>query len=127
MVENNNDLGTSAYSVVTNPDFISRVVVENDIHFLYDHAHALISAFNNQIPFLDYFHKLPLERTKQVHLSQPSFENQIAKDSHDLPTSEQVNFCIDQLDATAIAYTVEFYKSLADLQTCLDKLKVVLN
>ena len=43
MVENNNDLGTSAYSVVTNPDFISRVVVENDI-LLYDHAHALISA-----------------------------------------------------------------------------------
>ena len=31
MVENNNDLATSAYFVVTNPNFISRVVFEKDI------------------------------------------------------------------------------------------------
>ena len=126
MVENNNDLGTSAYCTVTDPNFISRLVFENDIFFLYDHAHAMISAFNRQIPFLDYFRELPIEKTKQVHLSQPSFKNNIAKDSHDLPTLDQLNFCVENLDKNNIAYTVEFYKSLDELESFLDRLKGLL-
>ncbi|OUU28446.1 MAG: hypothetical protein CBB97_04490 [Candidatus Endolissoclinum sp. TMED37] len=126
MVENNNDLGTSAYCTVTDPNFISRIVFENDIFFLYDHAHAMISAFSRQIPFLDYFHELPIEKTKQVHLSQPSFKNNIAKDSHNLPTLDQLNFCVENLDKNNIAYTVEFYKSLDELETFLDRLKGLL-
>ena len=126
MVENNNDLGTTAYSIVTDPNFIRRIVFENDIYFLYDHAHAMISAFNKKLPFLNYFNKLPLERTKQIHLSNPSFKNNVAKDSHNLPTLKQVKFCVKQLEKTAIAYTVEFYKSLDDLEMFPAKLKVIL-
>lgn len=123
LVENNNDLGSSAYDIVTDPGFISRIVLENDINFLYDHAHAMISAFNRRTPLNTYVDNLPNQKLLQIHLSEPSFSNDMAIDSHNPPSMKQLEFCMSRFKNKAIYFTVEFYKSLTELETCIRTLQ----
>ena len=125
LLENNNDLGSDAYDIVTNPNFIKKLVLDNDIHFLYDHGHAMISSFNQNISLQEYFDKLPISRVQQVHLSEPTFLNNIAKDSHLAPSSSQIKFCIKNFGSLIQGYTIEFYKSLSGLEDSLNELKVM--
>ena len=77
MVENNNDLGSEAYNFVTDPEFISKVVNDNNIYFLYDHAHAQISAWNQKINFDRYIKNFLLTKyfkfTSVSQISQMDF------------------------------------------------------
>ena len=123
LLENNNDLGSGAYDIVTDPDFISTVVLENDIHFLYDHAHAMISAYNQRIPLHDYVDNLPTSKLLQIHFSEPTFLESKAMDTHDLPSVEQLEFCKSRFKKSAQYLTVEFYKSLAELESCIHGLR----
>lgn len=123
LVENNNDLGSNAYDIVTDAGFISRIVLENDIHFLYDHAHAMISAYNKKTSLNNYVNKLPIHKLLQIHLSEPSFSKNKAIDSHNLPSTEQLEFCMSRFKNRAKFFTVEFYKSLTELESCLRKLR----
>ena len=127
MVENNNDLGSDAYQIVTEPDFITEVVNENEIYLLYDHAHALISAYNQNMSFMSYFSRLPLNKVMQVHFSEPTFLSGVARDSHNFPTREQFDFCSTKFKGCAQYYTIEFYKSLPKLEQGLRILKEMLN
>ena len=123
LVENNNDLGSEAYKTVTDPKFISKIVLGTDIHFLYDHAHAMISAYNQRISLDEYVDNLPTQRLLQIHFSEPAFIEGKAIDFHDMPSSEQLEFCKFRFQNIAQYLTVEFYKSLTDLQFCLRNLK----
>ena len=68
-VENNNFFNTGAYEHVTSPDFISEIVSNSNIDFLFDVSHALITSYNTNVSFEDYFLKLPLKKISQIHLS----------------------------------------------------------
>tara|TARA_B100000767_G_scaffold210332_1_gene197360 strand:+ start:1148 stop:1909 length:762 start_codon:yes stop_codon:yes gene_type:complete len=119
MLENNNDLGTEAYHTVTQPEFINQIIKENNIHFLYDHAHALISSFNQKRNFNEYFKSLPLDKVMQVHFSEPTFIDGLAVDAHNLPSAKQFEFCIEHITNSIRFYTIEFYQSLSSLKTGL--------
>ncbi|MFH0753776.1 MAG: DUF692 family multinuclear iron-containing protein, partial [Candidatus Omnitrophota bacterium] len=53
-VENNNYFLTPAYAHVAEPSFIASVVRDNGIHFLFDVAHAHISAHNMRMSYDTY-------------------------------------------------------------------------
>lgn len=127
-LENNNDLKTEAYDYVTDPDFISEIVVTNDIRFLYDIAHAKISSFNQNTTFENYAKKLPLHKLSQVHISKPGFtpENEIV-DAHELPGQEEIQEVILLLEKYKIEYlTIEYYKDTANLLQLLSSVKQIM-
>lgn len=123
LIENNNDLGEDTYKTVTDPDFITEITILNDIFFLYDHAHAKISAHNQKISFNDYFHRLPINKVKQVHLSKPIINKFETIDAHLPPDLNQIKFCISKFSNLDVFFTIEYYKSLNILNKKLDLLK----
>ena len=123
MVENNNDLGSDAYEIVTDAKFLNKLVTINKINFLYDHAHAIISAYNKNMEFNDYFSDLPTSEIRQIHLSEPSFHKGVAYDSHLAPSNAQIKFCLNKFKQVDIIYTIEFYESLHNLEISLKTLK----
>ena len=86
-VENNNYYKTEAYDYVTDPDFISSIVYDNDINFLFDISHARISAYNSGVDYCEYLLKLPLNRVNQIHISKEDVDsNGEVFDAHELPS-----------------------------------------
>lgn len=126
-VENNNFLLSSAYKIVTNPDFISKVVNKNKIFFLLDIAHAEISSFNYKISFQKYFNKLPMNKAIQLHLCRPLIGKNLAMDKHYLPRSSNINKCIKIInDFQNIRYlTLEYYRNKKKLINCLKQLNMI--
>ena len=61
-IENNNFYPTDAYRDVTDAKFISEIVSENNIKFLFDIAHAKVTCFNKNINFERYKSNLPMDR-----------------------------------------------------------------
>ena len=53
-VENNNHYNTEAYDYITSPKFISQIVNDNKINFLFDIAHAKISSHNMSLSYEEY-------------------------------------------------------------------------
>lgn len=85
-VENNNYYPTEAYQEVTDADFISRIVKDNDLMFLFDLAHARITAHNKGLNYEDYLAGLPLSRMIQIHVSKHRVNDKnLAVDAHVLP------------------------------------------
>lgn len=109
-IENNNYFPAPQYDIVTDADFISQIVYDNDIHFLFDKAHAEITIHNRGLS--EY--KLPMERCIQVHLSKPGYQRgeYIKEDLHDLPDYEE-------FDAEYV--TIEYYKDNFKLMEFLKK------
>ena len=83
----------------------------------------MISAYNQRTSLDKYVGNLPTQRLLQIHFSEPAFIGGKAIDTHDMPSSEQLEFCKFRFKNTAQYLTVEFYKSLTDLQFCLRNLK----
>lgn len=82
-VENNNYYPTAAYLHITDPQFIRDVVYENDIYFLFDIAHAKVSAHNTKMNYRNYIKGLPLERMIQIHICRyEKTEENLAYDAH---------------------------------------------
>lgn len=128
-LENNNYLNTSAYEIVTEPDFISKLVEKNEIYFLFDLAHARITAINKKINFQNYFSSLPMSKTIQLHICEYSIDKiGFAQDSHDEPnekTYENIKKIVDT--NKSIKYmTLEYYKDINKLINNLKKLNNLL-
>ncbi len=51
------------------PEYISKIIYENDCGFLFDFGHARAAADYLEIPFSEYVKRLPLDRLIEVHLS----------------------------------------------------------
>ena len=125
-VENNNYFKTEAYDYVCEPSFINSIVMTNNIFFLFDIAHAKISAHNMNISQNDYKYNLPLSKTIQVHIAKPGFnlKNEIF-DKHDLPTENEITESLNlKNEFCSIEYfTVEYYKNTDKLIKFLNLLK----
>jgi uncharacterized protein (UPF0276 family) len=110
-VENNNWLESDAYQWVTDGDFISDITREADVSFLFDYAHAWITASRRQISFNQYMRELPMERVIQVHLSKCSEVDGMYVDSHDTILKADLNEIWEVVkDLSAKYFTIEYYQ-----------------
>lgn len=124
-IENNNFYSTEAYKYITEPEFISSIVYDNDIEFLFDIAHAKITAHNKNICYKEYLNKLPIDRITQLHICRHSIKkNNLAYDAHNYPGEEEFKEVKNLINEFNIQYlTIEFYKNLEILITSLKKLR----
>ena len=133
LIENNNYYPTKAYDIIANPNFISEIVYDNDIWFLFDQAHAEISAHNLKIEYEDYIQNLPLDRCKQIHLCKMGYNTSLysknfylAEDYHLAPEFEEFQKTLKIIkEYPLIEYlTIEYYK---DINGLLNSIKTAKN
>lgn len=116
-LENNNFYNTDAYLTVTDPKFLSEIIIKNNIFLLLDIAHAKITSINNNLNFEDYLYNLPLSKVIQVHLCRHQIKNGVAIDSHFKPSLSNIQFTLELLNKFKnIKYiTIEYYKNIDNL------------
>lgn len=128
-IENNNFYPTPAYQFITDPAFISEIVLENNIYFLYDIAHAKISSYNQGITYEAYKNRLPLNNAVQLHICKSGVNKEMAYDAHFMPDEEEwveVSSLLDNYKN--IQYlTVEYYRDLDGLIDSLKHLKRIIS
>jgi len=123
-IENNNYYSTAAYDIITDGCFITNLVVENDVMFLFDVAHAYVTSHNRKLDFEEYVSGLPLDRARQIHLCKHSYDSDgMAFDAHDLPDSVLIDYALSLVHEFNVKYlTIEYYQdigALVDLLMCL--------
>jgi len=126
-IENNNYYPTDAYKYITNPEFISKVVYENDINFLFDIAHAKVTCYNQDINFEKYKNSLPLDKMIQIHICSYAIDKDkgMAFDAHNYPDDEEL-LNVKKLitNYKDIKYlTVEYYRDIENLEKSLKEVK----
>ena len=124
-LENNNYYPTPAYDLVTDGSFVTKLVEQNNIYLLLDIAHAMVTAHNKKIEYLDYIDTLPLEKLIQLHICQPVLPvGEIAQDTHDDPTPEMLDEIIRLIKLfPQVEYlTVEYYKDKYILTEAINEL-----
>jgi uncharacterized protein (UPF0276 family)/ribosomal protein S18 acetylase RimI-like enzyme len=125
LLENNNHLGTEAYEIVTDPAFIDTVVRRAGADFLFDVAHAKISAETTGTPVEEYITSLPLDRCRQVHLSRHRQTSSGPVDAHTF-LSEFDWAYFDEIQETLpnLAYvTLEYYADETVLTDQLERMQ----
>ncbi len=75
---------SGCYEYVCEPEFIKKIIIQNQVGMLLDLAHAKVTAFNKKIDFYNYLFQLPLDRIKQIHMSKSKIKNGLAIDSHNI-------------------------------------------
>lgn len=122
-VENNNYFSTPAYDLISDGEFISELVEDNHINFVFDVAHAMITAHNKKIVYAEYCHSLPLSACVQIHISGYKIDDQgIAYDAHELPDETILGKAQALIDHYPVRYlTIEYYKDKAKLLQLLAK------
>lgn len=129
-LENNNYYPTEAYQYVTDGDFLSQLICDNDILFLFDIAHAKITAHNKNLDYEDYKSGLPLDKTVQIHISRFATDgNNLAFDAHNLPEEKDWQEVRDIVSSNrGIEYlTVEYYKDTVNLAKALRKAREIIS
>lgn len=111
-VENNNYYPTPAYDYITDCDFLTQIVEQNNIYFLLDVAHAKITAHNRKLDYEQYLAALPLKDTIQIHISKHKINSEnMAYDAHELPDESIYREVSELLRVFPVKYlTIEYYK-----------------
>lgn len=124
-VESNNYYPTPAYNYITDGDFITQVVEENSIKFLFDIAHGKITAHNKSMAYNEYRAMLPLNKTIQVHISNHKINRQnIAIDAHEIPDDEIYHEVKDLITSYPIKYlTIECYHDFEKVIHTMDRFR----
>jgi uncharacterized protein (UPF0276 family) len=124
-VENNNYYPDPAYNIVTDPDFISEMVRNNQVFFLFDIAHAEVTAINRSISYQEYCRLLPLTFAIQLHVCRMATDEEgMAYDAHDPPDEVVMSKVDDLICRYPIEYlTLEYYKDKDKLIEMLRSLK----
>jgi uncharacterized protein (UPF0276 family) len=130
-VENNNYYPTNAYQYITEPDFISKVVYDNGINFLFDIAHAKVTCYNQNINFEKYKQNLPLDKMVQIHICSYDidydidYDKSIAFDAHNYPDSDELvevkKLILKYKDVKYL--TVEYYRDIENLEKSLKEVR----
>lgn len=128
LVENNNHLGTDAYDVVTDPEFISELAAHAGVGLLLDVAHARISARNTGVDERSYLAELPLGSVRQVHLSKHGSDAARAWDAHEPLEEEDWRYFRELLPLLPdLRYvTIEYYRDAEALLAQLARLRSIL-
>lgn len=121
-VENNNYYPTPAYAHVTDGDFLTQLVHENDLCFLLDLAHAHITAHNKGMPYAEYVRSLPLDVVRQLHICRSDIDGHgMAVDAHHAPDAgvfAEVRGLLS-VHETVRYLTVEYYRDTEGLLSAL--------
>lgn len=127
-IENVNYYATGAYEISTDPGFISEAVECTGAMFLFDLAHAAVSAGNLGVPLEDYASGLPWHALAQVHLSRsrvrPGGEFFDAHEIPDLSDLETLQ-ALEIYPEANLPLTVEYYGSAQALVTLLHNLQAI--
>lgn len=130
-IENNNYYSTGAFDICTSEAFLLHVIDKNDLHLLYDIAHAAVTCYNRKISLQSYQSQLMTAPCRQIHLCEPTIPVDgcgFATDTHNLPTNESLLSALALAKAYSIPFlTIEYYKDSNDLIMLLAKLKDYLN
>ena len=126
-VENNNYYPSGAYDICSSAAFLEAIVEQNDIHLLFDIAHAKVTCANRRIDYSQYQDKLLSLDCRQLHLCEPTIpkdSGSLAIDSHNLPSHSSMLEAHHLCEEYGIKYlTVEYYKSADLLINCLNHLR----
>ena len=132
LIENNNYYPTKAYDIVTDANFISDIIYDNNIWFLFDQAHAEVTAHNLKIDYNDYINNLPLDKCKQIHLCKMGYneslysKNFYLAEDHHLPLGLEEYIKLKQIlnKYPLVEYlTVEYYKDIKGLLNSITLIK----
>ena len=129
-LENNNYYPTPAYETITNGSFITEIVTKNNIKFLFDIAHALVTAHNKNLTYAGYISTLPLDQTVQLHICQPQIPQRgFAVDAHDEPNELMLSEVIRLTGRySSIRYlTIEYYKDHNNLIESIKTMRKVIS
>lgn len=120
-IENNNFYPTPAYEHVTDGAFLTEIVTQNDLRFLFDIAHARITAHNQGLAHDAYLSSLPLNRVLQLHICKSDMDGALAIDAHLPPDAVELGEVQELVTRyPSIQYlTVEFYRDPAILTRIL--------
>jgi len=125
-IENNNYYPTPAYDIVTDGDFITDIINQNNLCLLLDIAHAMVTAHNKKINYDEYLETLPLDKMIQLHICQPGLSgNGMAYDAHDEPNDEMLFNVLSLIkEYPNIKYlTIEYYKDKDILINSINNLR----
>jgi len=126
-VENNNYYNTDAYKYITAADFISKIVYDNNINFLFDIAHAKVTCYNQNINFEKYKANLPLDKMIQIHICSFDInkERDMAFDAHNYPDQEELLEVKKLISSYQdVKYlTVEYYRDVENLEKSLKEVR----
>lgn len=116
-IENNNYYPAPAYEHVTDGEFLSEIIMQNDLRFLFDIAHARITAHNQGLTHDAYVSSLPLDRVVQLHVCRSDMDGDLAIDAHLPPGDAELSEVLELIKRhPAIQYvTLEYYKDAAIL------------
>ena len=127
-VENNNYYPTPAYAHVTDSEFITQIVNDNQIGFLFDLAHARITVGNRALSYKKYLAGLPMEHALQIHVCQWGVDAKgMAFDAHEVPQpalNEEVLALVKKYEIKYV--TIEYYRNLKKLLQTLRSYRVLL-
>lgn len=127
-VENNNYFPTKAYRDVTDNDFVSGIVNENNIGFVFDIAHAKVTVHNRNMNHDGYIQGLPLNRCVQLHISQYAVSPEgVAYDAHEKPGEKLYEYVKNILHCSRKTkyLTIEYYKDVETLFLAIKKIKKI--
>tara|TARA_R110001592_G_scaffold195720_6_gene443406 strand:+ start:554 stop:1369 length:816 start_codon:yes stop_codon:yes gene_type:complete len=136
LIENNNYYPTKAYDIITDADFISNLVYDNNIGFLFDQAHAEITAHNQKIKYEEYVNNLPLDKCKQIHLCKMGYSKELYSENFYLAEDHHLSLSLDECaklksilnKCTRLEYiTIEYYKDIEDLIKSIQLIKQEIN
>lgn len=134
-IENTNYYPFSAYDHVTDPEFLTEIVEENDIYFTLDIAHAIVTAMNDirvRGDVWDYIRRLPLDRCIEIHLSNFGKVDGVYRDLHEAPNNfifmilEKVLKRVKEDVYVVVEYT-RCYTTLVEVYKELEKRFYVIN
>ncbi len=113
----------AAHDHVCEPEFIAAVVEAADTGFLLDLAHARVSAAVLGYDLPDYLHRLPLDRTVEIHVSGPRRVAGVLQDVHEPLLAEDYDLVAWALRETpATALSLEYWRdkdALREQLACL--------
>ena len=124
-LENINYYPTPAYQHVTETHFINEIIRGNGLSFIFDLAHARITAYNKNEDYRSYISELPMDKMVQLHVSRHRInEKGLAYDAHEEVEDADLEEARDIMRKFSPEYlTVEYYRDKDKLIQTLKQCK----
>ena len=97
--------------------------------FLFDTAHAQVTAYNKGITYEEYKSTLPFRLCRQIQVCKMGYEGDYAKDLHKCPDKKE----FEDVKNTVVKYpnidyiTIEYYRDINKLVKSLKQLRDIFN
>jgi len=109
------------------PELLGQVLEKTGCGLLLDLGHARIAAQHDHQPVYDYLQRLPLDKTRQVHVSGPRLRNDVFYDAHQPLADEDYGLLAWTLEHTQPeVVTLEYYQEKEPLRQQLSRLAAML-